>query len=76
MSVPFVTDHALLRYLQRARGIDIELIRDHVALLCAPAVNVGAKNLCHDEVTYVFRDGAVVTVLSKDMRPKHGRVSA
>jgi hypothetical protein len=44
MSLPFVSDHALLRYLERARGIDVELIRGHIALLCAPAAAAGARN--------------------------------
>lgn len=62
MSLPFVTDHALIRYLERARGIDIELIREHIALLCGPAAAVGAKNLRRDGVCYVLRGNTVVTV--------------
>jgi hypothetical protein len=70
MSLPFVTDHALLRYLERARGIDIELIRSHIALICGPAANAGAINYRLDDVTYVFKRGHVVTVLGHGMRPK------
>lgn len=78
MSVPFVTDHALLRYLERACGINVELIRDHVALICAPTANAGAKNYHRGDVVYVYRDGSVVTVLSREMRPKerHSEASA
>lgn len=68
MSLPFVTDHALLRYLERARGIDVELIREHVALLCAPSANAGAKSYRVEGVTYVFKKGHVVTVIGEDMR--------
>lgn len=68
MSLPFVTDHALLRHLERACGINVELIREHIALLCAPAASVGAKNLKVNDVTYVFQRGNVVTVLGKGMK--------
>jgi hypothetical protein len=77
MSLPFVTDHALLRYLERARGIDVELIRSYISLLCAPAANAGAINYHRDDVTYVFKKGHVVTVMAGDMRPKrHDKVPA
>lgn len=69
MSLPRVTDHALLRYLERARGIDVELIREHIALICAPAANAGAVNLRRDGVQYIFAQGAVVTVLGKRQKP-------
>lgn len=70
MSIPFVTDHALLRYLERSAGVNVELIREHIALICAPTANAGAKNYHRGDLVYVFRDGSVVTVLSKGMRPK------
>lgn len=63
MTLPRVTDHAVLRYLERARGIDIELIREHIALICAPAAAVGAANLKRDGVKYVFENGSVITVV-------------
>jgi diphthamide biosynthesis methyltransferase len=76
MSLPFVSDHALLRYLERARGIDVELIRGHIALLCAPAAAAGARNYrAADGVTYVFKKGHVVTVMGADMRPGHREVA-
>lgn len=65
MSVPFVTDHALLRYLERACGINVELIRSHIALICAPTANAGAKNYHREKVIYVFKKGHVVTVLNR-----------
>lgn len=65
MSLPFVTDHALLRYLERAVGVNVELIREHIALICGPTANAGAKNYHRGDVVYVYRDGAVVTVLNR-----------
>lgn len=73
MSLPRVTDHALLRYLERAVGVNVELIREHIALICAPTANAGAKNYHRGDVVYVFRDGFVVTVLGKGQRPKEKR---
>ena len=76
MSLPRVTDHALLRYLERAVGVNVELIREHIALICAPTANAGAKNYHRGDVVYVFRNSVVVTVLGKGQRTKRERASA
>lgn len=60
MSLPRVTDHALIRYLERVQGIDMEWIRRHVAKKCAGLTSVRAAKI--DGFLYVMRDGVVVTV--------------
>lgn len=63
-----VTDHALLRFLARAGGLDIEALRDHLAESLerahAAAVEIGAKDytIAADGLRYFIRDGAVVTI--------------
>jgi len=65
-----VTDHAVLRYLERARGFDIEQVRRHVAALCAPAIKVGARSLRAEGVKFEFsRIGTVVTVVPNGPLP-------
>lgn len=39
-----VTAHALLRYLERVKGVDVEGARAHIAAVCGPAAALGAKN--------------------------------
>ena len=43
MTVPRVTDHAVVRFLQRVKGVDIEAIRVEIAQTCASAVKAGAS---------------------------------
>jgi hypothetical protein len=69
MSLPHVSDHAVIRYLERVRGINVDLIREHIALLCAPAANAGAANLLHGGFKYVFDHGDVVTITPIGAKP-------
>ena len=73
--MPHVTDHALLRYLERVRGIDVEAIRAEIA--CA-AVTTAAEFGC---TTVILGNGArlklqgdvVATVLpSRKSERRHG----
>lgn len=63
-----VTDHALVRFLERAGGLDVEGLRASIAasleraataaaLLGADEVDVHA-----DGLVYVVRDGTVITI--------------
>ncbi len=71
-SEPKVSDHALLRYIERIMEIDIEAIR---ASILTDAVK-GALNACATGVTvngvkFVSNgERVLVTVLSEGMRPK------
>jgi hypothetical protein len=62
MTAPRVTDHAVLRYLERARGFDVEAVRVHIATLCAPAVAAGASTFRAEGVRFEFQGPTVVTV--------------
>lgn len=61
-NLPRVTDHAVLRYLERAKGFDIESVRSHIATLCAGAVNSGASTMHAEGVKFEFTNRSVVTV--------------
>lgn len=67
-----VTDHAVLRFVERVLGVDVEAIRRHLA---NPAVDrateFGASTvILADGTRLKLRDGAVVTVLPKRRVPK------
>jgi hypothetical protein len=62
VNLPRVTDHAVLRYLERAKDFDIEAVRAHIAITCAAAASVGAANLPAEGVKFALDKGVVVTV--------------
>lgn len=68
---PDVTDHAVLRYLERALGYDIEGTRRTIASLVGPAVALGATAFAAGGVTFKLDENRVVTVLPIE-KPHHG----
>jgi hypothetical protein len=58
-----VTDHAVLRFLERAHGLDVELVRKHLSGMAVNAVRLGAIGVTIDNVKLVIRDASVVTVM-------------
>ncbi len=61
-----VTDHAVLRYLERVLDVDVQMVRQHIYRETEAALHVGAKGLRRDGVRYVLEGGAVVTVMVSD----------
>lgn len=61
--LPEVTDHAVLRHLECARGLDVEAARAEVAHLVARGIEKGAVGVLINGLRYVLRGGRVVTVL-------------
>jgi hypothetical protein len=68
MSLP-VTDHAIVRYLERAKGVDIEAIRLHIWKTCEGAVKIGATCLRAEGVKFEFTNGKVITVAPDGLLP-------
>jgi len=68
-----VTDHAVLRYLERVEGVDVEGIRRMIGRRVDRAVAMGACGVQADGVTFRLERGVVVTV-SETHRPERGRV--
>lgn len=71
--VAHVTDHAVLRYLERAKGIDIEAVRAELGHAVDKAIEMGAGAAIVDGVKYVLRDRCVVTVALAQEPPLRGR---
>jgi hypothetical protein len=64
-----VTDHAVLRYLERAMGLKIETVREHILQLCVAPAAFGAVCVRSEGLRFVITDGVVVTV-TPDHQPR------
>jgi hypothetical protein len=66
---PSVSDHAVLRYLERAYGLDVAAVRSEMMVGIPAAIDFGASVvICHG-VRLIIRDGRrVVTALPKGRR--------
>ncbi|WP_411836722.1 hypothetical protein [Paracoccus sp. ME4] len=67
-----VTDHALIRYLERVGGFEIEALRRDIAHRLQPASDAGAASVVIDGHVYLIgradpRGPSVVTVLPVSM---------
>ncbi len=69
-----VTDHALVRFLERAGGLDVDALRAVLAAslerAATAAASIGARRctVIVDGLRYVIEDGHLVTVLDASMR--------
>lgn len=72
-----VSDHALIRYLERVGGFEIERLRADMVAKLQPYADSGAGAVVIDGHAYVFahnEDGSsVVTVLPASGRGRQGR---
>lgn len=66
-----VTDHALLRYLERVHGIDMQAARNCIAETCREAAALGASGVQHDGFIYMLEGTSVLTVLKRGQFPKN-----
>ncbi|MET4128378.1 hypothetical protein [Roseovarius sp. MBR-6] len=67
-----VTDHAVLRYLERVEGVDIEAIRCRIGHLADRAIEMGANGVVSGGFVYRIDGGHVVTVL-RQSRAERGK---
>lgn len=70
---PVVSDHAVLRYLERVGGIDVEALRQAIGARTAVAAALGASGVSVDGLTYVIQHTlgrpTVVTVIARASAP-------
>lgn len=62
---PIVTDHAVLRYIERKHGVDVAAIREHIAGLVARGVERKGNAVVVEGVKFVLKEHFVVTVLER-----------
>lgn len=68
-TLPLVTDHAVLRYMERILGFDTEGLRRQIEETCAGALAIGATALHKDGVSYQLHNGRVLTVHARNGQP-------
>jgi hypothetical protein len=69
-----VTDHALIRYMERHKNIDVNALRDELRILASEAVPAkDGEHFWHESgVMLILGDvGQVITVLSPEQAAKH-----
>lgn len=70
---PVVSDHAVLRYLERVSGVDVEAIRHAIGVQVALGAALGASGVSVDGLTYVIQHTlgrpTVVTVIPRASAP-------
>lgn len=54
MNTVHVTDHAVLRYLERAHGLDVDAVRRHLAGRLATGARLGAVGVTVENVKFVL----------------------
>lgn len=58
-----ITDHALIRYCERVKGIDMDWVRDHILTDgLEAAIKAGAIRYQADGWHYKIRNGRVMTI--------------
>lgn len=72
--LPTVSDHALLRYLERVHHVDTQGLKRHIARTCLIGVEAGAPHVLAEGARFVLRNNRVVTVLDMDMVPTFDRI--
>ncbi|TCT41173.1 hypothetical protein EDC90_1007150 [Martelella mediterranea] len=71
--IAVVSDHALLRYLERKHGLDVEALRAEIRTACRDGVRYGAKAVVADGVKFVITDDTVVTCLERKRTERKGK---
>lgn len=64
-----VSDHAVLRYLERAHGLDVEAVRKHLAGRSVKAARLGAVGVKIENIKLVLRQTAFETVIVTALLP-------
>lgn len=65
---PYVTDHALLRYMERVMGIDVERVRKEIMTEERKAViKSGCNSFTSNGFRYVLKNRAIITILKIDL---------
>lgn len=71
---PRCSEHALLRYIERVHGIDVEAIRAEIMTpSIVEALKMGASAVTVNNVKFKCSAGTIVTVLADEVKPKRIR---
>jgi hypothetical protein len=70
MTPVHVSDHAILRYLERAHGLDVDAVRRHIAGRCTTGAELGALTVIVEGVKFVLVAAAADTVVTTVVKPR------
>lgn len=71
-SLPRVSNHALVRWLERVHGLPIETFRQALAETVGPVTGVGELVVRKEGMKYLVRGDTVITVIEKGENPAAG----
>jgi len=66
-----VTDHAVLRYMERAMGLNVEIVRQHIEGICKNPAALGAVSVRTEGVRFEIRNNTVLTVAPDRTNPSN-----
>lgn len=70
MSRPIrVTDHAVLRYLERAHGLDVDAVRRHLSGKVETGARLGAVGVTVENVKFVLEHHQLEVVVVTALKP-------
>ena len=65
-----VTDHAVVRYLERVHFVNVSAIRRRIKKAVYSAVKHGSNGIIKDGITYKLKGRTVTTILSNENRKR------
>ena len=68
-----VTDHAVLRHLERVHGIDVESVRLELGYKVDAAIEAGAAATVSDGIRYVLVEDRLISCIPVKSVPLRGR---
>ncbi|QPF87001.1 hypothetical protein IC762_12175 [Bradyrhizobium genosp. L] len=72
-----VTDHAVLRYMERAMDLNVEVVRQHILAVCANAAAFGAVCVRAEGLRFEINGNRICTVTPDHTEPsKTGQARA
>lgn len=64
-----VTEHAVLRYLERAMGFNIDAVRQHIAETCSGPAGIGAVCVRSEGLRFEIVNNTVTTITPDRVAP-------
>lgn len=64
-----VTDHAVLRYLERAHGLDVDAVRRHLSGKVETGARLGAVGVTIENVKFVIEHSQIEAVVVTALKP-------
>lgn len=68
-----VSDHAVMRYVERVMGINVERLRVDIGHAVDEAARAGASSVKINGLVFRIRDGVVTTVVPSGHQPRQRR---